>query len=228
MQRLSKVLASCGVASRRRAEVLIEEGLVTVNGKIERTPQTLVSLEKDTICCKGARVHKEEKAYYILHKPVGYICTAAPSKRRAIDLIESDLRLFTVGRLDKDSSGLIIVTNDGHFANKIMHPSSEIQKEYVVKVDKEIQHEHLVAISEGCVVEGVHVKPISVTKVRKGTLKIVICDGRKREVRALMEEIGLQVISLKRVRIGSLVLGKLEVGGFRPMTERERERVLHA
>ena len=229
MQRLSKVLASCGVASRRAAEVLIREGVITVNGIVAREPQTLCDIARDVICCKGKRVHKEEKAYYILHKPVGYTCTnASPnSKKRAIDLIDSPLRLFTVGRLDRETSGLIIVTNDGHFANKIMHPSYEVHKEYVVKVEKEVQHEHLVALSEGCVVEGALVKPLSITKVRRGTLKIVLCEGRKREIRVLIEHVGLQVLSLKRVRIGGLVLGKLEVGASRPMTEREKVRIFH-
>jgi 23S rRNA pseudouridine2605 synthase len=227
MQRLSKVLAACGIASRRAAEVLIKEGAITVNGRRVLEPQTLCDIEQDSICYKGKRVQKEDKAYYLLHKPVGYTCTNAPlkSKKRAVDLIESSLRLFTVGRLDKDSSGLIIVTNDGHFANKIMHPSNEIPKEYVVKVDKEIQHEHLVAIAEGCWVDGAFVKPFSVTKVRRGTLKVVILDGRKREIRCIMEHVGLEVLSLKRVRIGNLVLGKLEVGASRQMTEREKTRI---
>lgn len=228
-QRLSKALAAAGVASRRASEELIAQGLVLVNGEIVRVPQTLVDLDKDIISCDGARLKREPKRYYLLHKPVGYTSTNAPmkSKRRVVDLIgEQDCRLFTIGRLDRDTSGLIILTNDGHFANRVMHPSSQIPKEYLVKVNKEVLHTHLIAMSEGAVVEGVHVKPISVTKVRNGTIKIVICDGRKREVRILAQEAGLEVISLTRIRIGGLVLGNLEPGQWRHLTDKEKDLLL--
>ncbi|MBS0655978.1 MAG: rRNA pseudouridine synthase, partial [Verrucomicrobia bacterium] len=198
-QRLSKALAAAGVASRRAAEELITQGLVLVNGEVVRVPQTLVNLDKDTIMYDSVRLKREPKIYYLLHKPVGYTCTNAPMKRkrRVIDLLgEQEYRLFTIGRLDRDTSGLLILTNDGHFANRIMHPSSRIPKEYLVKVNKEVLHTHLIAMSEGAVVEGVHVKPLSVTKVRNGTLKVVICDGRKREVRILAQEAGLEVLEL--------------------------------
>lgn len=229
MERLSKVVAACGVCSRRAAEELIRKGLVSVNGQKIVVPQTLVDVEKDLILYNGSHLKKEAKITYLLHKPVGYTCTNAPmkSKRRAVDLItEENSRLYTVGRLDKDTSGLMVVTNDGDFANRIMHPSSEIPKEYLVKVNKEVLHEHLVAISQGTTVEEGFVKPLSVVKVRRGTLKVVVCDGRKREVRALMEHAGLEVIELKRIRIGALMLGTLPVGQFRRMTEREKKLVL--
>ncbi|MBS0635099.1 MAG: rRNA pseudouridine synthase [Verrucomicrobia bacterium] len=223
-QRLSKALAHAGIASRRAAEELIFEGLVTVNGKITLVPQTMVDVAKDVVMYNGKRVRPESKQYFILHKPVGYICTNAPGKKRAIDLIGSvNARLYTVGRLDRDTSGLIILTNDGEFANSVMHPSKKIPKEYLVKVDKEVQHEHLVTMSEGMWVEGAFVKPLSVSKVRRGTLKVIICDGRKREVRRLVEKAGLETVSLTRIRIGGLVLGKLPVGHFRELSERERE-----
>lgn len=228
-QRLSKVLASAGIASRRAAEELIRKGLIVVNGQTPRIPQTLVDIEKDVITYQGTRIKKENKVYYLLHKPVGYTCTNAPMKRkrRVIDLFsDQPNRLYTVGRLDRDTSGLMIVTNDGHFANRIMHPSSQIPKEYLVKANKEVLHTHLIAMSEGAVVEGVHVKPISVTKVRRGTFKVVICDGRKREVRVLAEQAGLEVVELKRIRIGQLVLGDLEVGKSRQLTDKEQTLIL--
>ena len=225
-QRLSKALAQAGVASRRKAEELIFEGSVTVNGKVELKPQTMVDIKKDRIVCDGKRLKLETKHYYALNKPIGYICSNV-GKKRAIDLIGlQSARLYTVGRLDKDTSGLIIITNDGDFANNITHPSKKIPKEYVVKVDKEVLHEHLVTMSEGMWIDGAYVKPMKVSKVRRGTLKVILCDGRKREVRRLVEKAGLKTIELTRVRIGNLRLGKLPVGHFRELSERERELLI--
>lgn len=226
-QRLSKALAHAGIASRRAAEELIFQGTVTVNGKVVLVPQTMVDVERDVIVHDGKRIRLEEKVYYVLNKPAGYICTNAPSKKRAIDLIgPTDYRLYTIGRLDRDTSGLIILTNDGEFANSVMHPSKRIPKEYLVKVDKEVLHEHLVTMSEGMWVEGAFVKPISVNKVRRGTLKVVICDGRKREVRRLVEKAGLETVELTRIRIGGLVLGKMPEGHFRELSAKERALLL--
>lgn len=199
-----------------------------MNGKVALVPQTMVDFSRDVIVVDGKKIKRESKVYYVLHKPVGFTCTNAPGKKRAIDLLgETPERLYTVGRLDRDTSGLIIVTNDGDFANNVMHPSKKIPKEYLVKVDKEVQHEHLVTISEGMWVEGAYVKPLSVVKVRRGTLKVIICDGRKREVRRLMEKAGLTTRELKRIRIGGVVLGTLPEGHFRELSEKEREAILN-
>ncbi len=226
-QRLSKALAQAGIASRRAAEDLIFQGAVTVNGKIVLVPQTMVDIDRDVVVYEGKRLRSEGKVYFLLNKPAGFICTNAPGKKRAIDLIgPCNYRLYTVGRLDRDTSGLIILTNDGDFANNIMHPSKKIPKEYLVKVDKEVQHEHLVTISEGMWIEGAYVKPKRVAKVRRGTIKIIICDGRKREVRRLVEKAGLTTLSLCRIRIGDLSLGKIPEGHFRELTEREKELLL--
>ena len=220
-KRLSKILASSGVASRRKAEELIQAGKVRVNGEQVTIPQTLVDPTCDTIVVDGKKVTIQEKVYYMLHKPVGYTCTHAAVKKRVVDLFPDGKRLFTVGRLDKDTSGLLLVTNDGHFAQAIIHPSKGIDKEYVVKVDKEVCHEHLVTISEGTRVEGIFVKPVRVTKVRRATLKVVVGEGKKHEVRALVEKAGLTVKELKRIRIGPLVLGTLPYGTFRSLSPKE-------
>lgn len=227
-KRLSKTLAAAGVASRRACEELIFAGRVCVNGEIVKTPQTHVS-SSDTIQVDGKPIKQvEEKRYYILNKPTGYLCTA---KRMGKSKIVLDLfvgikeRLFTVGRLDKDTEGLLIVTNDGHFAQKVIHPSANIHKEYLVKTDHDITSDHLKAISTGTLAEGAYVKPVRVTKVRKGTLKIVISEGKKREVRLLLAAAGLQVKSLSRIRIGSLQMGQLPVGEWREMTTREMDLI---
>jgi len=225
-QRLSKTLAAAGVASRRACEELIFKGQVSVNGQVVLVPQTLVNIEEDAISVNGKAINAvEEKVYYMLNKPTGYVCSAKRNANTKIvlDLFEEEgHRLFTVGRLDKDTEGLLLVTNDGHFANQVIHPSSAIQKEYVAKTNQEITHDHLVAIAQGTLVEGTFVKPIRVSKVRRGTVKIVIMEGKKREVRVLLESIGLEVQELTRVRIGGLQLGKLPVGEWRALTEGEK------
>lgn len=223
--RLSKVLAALGVASRRACESLIAEGVVTVNGKKVLKPETFVSLPSDILCVRGKKVTGvPEKKYFILNKPKGYICSNVRTGRKklVVDLFESlGTRLFTVGRLDRDTTGLLLVTNDGHFANKVIHPSSNLQKEYIVKVFQEVTDEHLKAIGKGTLIEGVWIKPKKVLKMRKGTIKIVVKEGKKREVRLLVQNAGMTVRSLHRVRIGGLRLGEIEEGTFREMTDTE-------
>jgi 23S rRNA pseudouridine2605 synthase len=231
MKRLSKALAAAGVASRRACEELIFDGKVTVNGQIVLTPQTLVSWENDEICIDEVPLSKEqERVYFILNKPKGYICTNARigSKKLVIDLFQNlPYRLFTVGRLDRDTTGLLIVTNDGHFAQQVIHPSKGLTKEYLVKTTQEITHDHLASIAKGGIIEGTRVKPVRVSKMRKGTVKVVVREGKKREVRLLVQKAGLDIVSLHRIRIGSLVLGNLEVGEFRPLTEKEKKLLLN-
>jgi len=224
-QRLSKFLAAVGLASRRNCEEIIFAGRVKVNGVIAIQPQTMVD-ENDDILVDGKQIaQKEPKVYYVLNKPSGYVCTAKKTNHTKIvlDLFQdSPYRLFTVGRLDKDTQGLLLLTNDGHFANEVIHPSSDIQKEYLAKTDSEITAEHLKAISSGTLVEGIFVKPLRVSKVRRGTLKVTISEGKKREVRQLLENAGLKVMELTRIRIGGLLLGPLPLGSWRPMTEKEK------
>lgn len=226
--RLSKILAAAGVAARRTCEEIIFDGRVTVNGEICKIPQTMVG-PKDNIKVDGEPIKQAEgKVYYLLNKPSGYLCTNAKHKdaKIVLDLFEGvKERLFTVGRLDKETSGLLLVTNDGHFANEVIHPSRNIQKEYLVKTDQEVSDEHLKAIAGGTLVEGTFVKPVKVTKVRRGTLKIVITEGKKREVRHLMEAAGLMVQELTRIRLGGLILGHLPPGSWRPLTEREKKLI---
>jgi 23S rRNA pseudouridine2605 synthase len=226
-KRLSKALAAAGIASRRMAEELIFAGKVTVNGQVVKIPQTLVSWEEDEICVDKKKLETEErKLYFILNKPKGYICSNARvgSKRLVKDLFTRvSERLFTVGRLDRDTTGLILVTNDGHFANKVIHPSANITKEYLVKTHNEPFHEQLMQISQGVDIDGDWVKPVRVTKVRKCTIKVVVKEGKKREVRLLVEQTGLQVLELKRIRLGGLLLGDIPEGSYKEMTEAEKK-----
>jgi len=225
-KRLSKALAAAGIASRRACEDLIFAGHVSVNGEVVLVPQTLVCWEKDEIRVDEKLVSGEEKkACYILNKPRGYICSNVRigRKKLVIDLFHSEkARLFTVGRLDRDTTGLLIVTNDGAFAQKVIHPSSNIAKEYIVKTLQEITDQHLKIIAKGTFIEGSWIKPVRVGKVRKGTLKVIVKEGKKREVRLLVQNADLDILELSRVRIGGLRLGPIPEGDFREMTEVEK------
>lgn len=226
--RLSKFLAGAGVASRRACEEIIFSGRVTVNGVVTVIPQTLVNFH-DSILVDGKQVSTEDqKVYYILNKPVNYICTAKKTSSSPIvlDLFQDiPYRIFTIGRLDKDTQGLLLLTNDGHFANQVIHPSADIHKIYLVKTDQEVTDVHLKTIAKGTLVEGTFVKPIKIEKVRRGTLKITIAEGKKREVRILLEVAGLKIKELIRIRIGNLQLGTLPVGSWRELTDREKKLI---
>jgi 23S rRNA pseudouridine2605 synthase len=225
-QRLAKALAEAGIASRRACETIIQDGRVTVNGRKVVLPEHHIDWQQDIVAVDGQKLAGvEPKVYFAVHKPRGFVCSSDPkyAGRRAIDLVEGSLqRLYTAGRLDRDTSGLLIITNDGHFAHRLMHPSFEISKEYLVKVDKEVLPNHLFAISAGTRIEGKHVKPLRVCKVRKNTLKVVVAEGKKHEVRYLVGNQGLAILELKRIRIGHIVLGTLAPGQHRFIGELER------
>ncbi|KAJ9187070.1 hypothetical protein P3X46_002566 [Hevea brasiliensis] len=223
-QRLSKVLAAAGVASRRNSEELIFEGKVTVNGSVCNTPQTRVDRARDVIYVNGNRLPKKlpPKLYLALNKPKGYICSSGDRESKSVMSLFDDYlkswdrrnqglpkpRLFTVGRLDVATGGLIIVTNDGDFAQALAHPSFKLSKEYIATVEGVVNKQHLVAISKGTIIEGVHCTPDSVEllprqpDISRPRLRIVVHEGRNHEVRELVKNAGLEVHSLKRVRIG--------------------------
>jgi 23S rRNA pseudouridine2605 synthase len=144
------------------------------------------------------------------------------TKKLVIDLFaELKHRLFTIGRLDRDTTGLILLTNDGHFAQKVIHPSNNLSKEYLVKTQQEITHEHLIDLSKGTLIEGKWIRPVKVTKVRRGTIKVTVKEGKKREVRLMVQNAGLTLLTLSRIRIGGLRLGPLQEGEWRELTEQE-------
>ncbi|GLT93242.1 hypothetical protein SLE2022_110430 [Rubroshorea leprosula] len=227
-QRLSKVLAAAGVASRRGSEELIFNGKVTVNGSVCNAPQTRVDPSTDIIYVNGSRLPKKlpPKVYLALNKPKGYICSSGEKEfKSVIDLFEDFFkgwdkknpgipkpRLFTVGRLDVATTGMLIVTNDGDFAQKLSHPSSMLKKEYIAVIDGVVKTQHLVNISKGTVIEGMHCTPDSVElmprqpDLKRPRLRIVVHEGRNHEVRELVKNAGLEIHSLKRMRIGGFRL----------------------
>jgi 23S rRNA pseudouridine2605 synthase len=230
-KRLSKALAAAGIASRRACEELIFAGRVQVNGETIKLPQHHVDWDNDRIVVDGASVKAEQKkVYYMLNKPIGFLCTNVRPGKKAIvlDLFPPSERLFTVGRLDRETTGLLLVTNDGHFANKVIHPSSNVIKEYLVKTLQEITPEHLETLSQGARVDEKWVRPVSVHKVRKGTFKICVKEGKKHEVRIIAERAGLKVTELTRLRIGSLLLGTLPLGEYRILTEKDKALIFNS
>jgi 23S rRNA pseudouridine2605 synthase len=225
--RLSHALSIKGIASRRKAEEIITSKRVKVNGKVALLPQTKVDLSKDIISIDNKPITKQlKKVYFMLNKPSGYVCSNTKKNNEKIIFdIFKDLpyRLFSAGRLDKSTTGLIILTNDGEFANKIIHPSSNITKEYLVKTHELITYEHLKQLSHGVRIDGQWIKPKRVLKIRKGTCKIAVTEGKKHEVRKFCEKANLTILELKRIRLGQLTLGGLPEGSFRPLSSKEKD-----
>lgn len=228
MMRLNKFLASAGVASRRHSDQLILEGRICVNGKVVETPGVQINEKKDKVTFDGKELSLPSSFVYIkLNKPKGYICSASDEKGRKTiyDLIPTEERLFSIGRLDYDTEGLIILTNDGDFANRVAHPSFSLEKEYQVTVEGKIVESELAVMRKGAVVDGERMPPAKVTLLssdEKSTkLSVIINEGQNRQVRRMFEAIGRVIILLKRVRIGDVKLGGLSRGEFRDLKEDE-------
>ena len=222
-QRLQKVLARAGVASRRKAEELIREGKVRVDGRVVTEMGVKVDPDVQAIECDGMPVARQEKKVYILlHKPAGYLSTVSDPQGRPIvtGLLQNiKERVYPVGRLDLDTEGALILTNDGELAQKILHPSHEVKRTYVAKVKGHPAKKKLDDLSRGIVLEGRKTWPADLevlhTESKAATIRIVIHEGRKRQVRKMFEAIGHPVLQLKRVAYGQLKLGGLAPGKYR-------------
>ena len=217
--RLGKYLAHAGVASRRGAERLIAEGRVEVGGSRVTDPARDVG-EGDDVRVDGRRLAQEQREYFLLHKPVGVLSTASDPQGRptVTELIDSDARLYPVGRLDIDSSGLVLMTNDGELANRLMHPRYEIPRTYRAQVGGSPSKRALQELREGVELEDGRSHPARVRVVgggRESTLEITIHEGRNRIVRRMLEAVGYPVRSLERVAFGPLELGRLRPGSSR-------------
>lgn len=226
--RLNKFLSNSGIASRRKCDTLIEEGKVTVNGKVVNELGLKINEKKDRVKVEGKEVSLPSSFVYIkLNKPKGYTCTASDEKGRKTiyDLVECEERLFSIGRLDYDTEGLIILTNDGDFANKVAHPRFQTEKEYRVTCEGEIKESELAVMRKGVVVEGERMPSAKVEKLSFENgytkLSVVINEGQNRQVRRMFEAIGHDIKLLKRVRIGLVRLGGLKRGEYKDLTEEE-------
>lgn len=223
--RLQVYLAHCGVASRRACETYIADGRVSVNGVIITVPGTKVQ-ESDTVCVDGRPV-KIEKAlrYVLLYKPAGYVCSLSDEKGRATaaDLLKNAYseRLYNVGRLDMYSEGLILFTNDGKFAAVVSHPSAELEKEYIVETSIPIPEELIIRFRKGIHVESVFYRCKSIELLSPQRARIVLIEGKNREIRRVFESFSIGIRRLTRVRIGRIRTGNLRSGDFRDLTEQE-------
>lgn len=226
--RLQKYLSSAGVASRRKAEEMISSGRVSVNGRRAEIGDSVLS-GKDLVKVDGIEVRPErDKIYIALHKPRGFITTMSDERdRKCVAQLVNDIpeRVYPVGRLDKDSEGLLLMTNDGEFANVISHPSSHIAKTYRVTVRPNITEDQLNQISTGIVIDGKKTAPakVRVLEHRDGrvVLEIVLYEGRNREIRKMCEALGLEVARLKRIAIGPVKLSMLKQGAYRELKKEE-------
>jgi 23S rRNA pseudouridine2605 synthase len=228
LERLHKVMAHAGVASRRRSEELIRQGRVAVNGRVVTELGTKVDPDRDEIRVDGRRIETAARHVYImLNKPRGVLSTMEdPRGRRDLsDLVQAPVRLYPVGRLDATSEGLILLTDDGELANFLTHPRYEHEKEYLAFVNGRPTEETLATWRRGVVLDGKPTAPARVDLIRqeKGSsyLRIVIREGRKRQIRRVAALLGHPVRELKRVRLGPLYLGTLEAGQWRYLTAKE-------
>ena len=223
--RINKYLALSGFCSRRKADELIDIGRVTINKDVAKKGDEV--RENDVVRIDGERVRVklDQYEYYILNKPKRVICSNEDKFGRvtAVSLINSNKRLFTYGRLDYLTEGLIIVSNDGDLYNKIMHPRQKLYKSYIATIDKEITEDHIEALSHGVVIDGVKTAPAKVKVLTKTEVRIAIFEGRNRQIRKMFEVLGYFVKSLKRVKVGELTLKNLEVGKYRKLTKDEIE-----
>ena len=228
-ERLQKFIARCGIASRREAENIILSGRVTVNKKTVTELGTKVDEDNDKVFLDGERILPEKKLYYImLNKPKGYVTTVKDEfdRKTVLELVQDlDARLYPVGRLDYDSEGLLLLTNDGDFAYKLTHPTQHVPKKYHAVVEGTADLEHVLKLRKGVLIDGYLTKPakVEIADVRERTtqLNITISEGKNRQIRRMCEAVGLPVIKLTRVNIGGISLGNLPKGKWRHLTEAE-------
>ena len=225
--RLNKYIAYLNIASRREADKLIKDGKVKVNGEIIINPAIQVG-ENDKIIC-DIENYKNEKIYIKLNKPVGYVVSNNKKEGKPIyKLLDEKLKkLYPVGRLDKDSKGLILFTNDGVFSRKIIGEESECEKEYYVKLEGNISDGALKKLEFGISLDGKKLKPAIVKRVSKNSFNIILKEGKNRQIRRMCEKVGFEVILLKRLRISNIYLNDLQEGKFEYLTKDEINSILN-
>lgn len=231
--RLQKYLADCGVASRRKSEELIQQGKVKVNGKVAQIGDK-VNPKKDDITVSGKKIIKNKNyTYVMLHKPRGFITTMNDEMgRKCVAELVKDVgvRVYPVGRLDRESEGLLLMTNDGEFANAMTHPTKHVSKTYRVTVRPSISDEQITTLMTGIVIDDRMTAPADVRILEKGegrvVLEIILYEGRNRQIRKMCEALGLEVARLKRTAVGSIKLGMLPQGKWRLLKEDEVHKLM--
>lgn len=221
--RINKYLAKAGIASRRKAEELILEGKISINDKIIKELGTIVK-EGDVVKFNNRIIEPvDEYVYLLLNKPVGYVSTVEDpyADKVVLDLIDYKNRIYPVGRLDKDSRGLLILTNDGDITYKLTHPSNDFPKTYIVKLDSIPKLDDLKKLESGIVLEGTLTKKSEITKISEFKYKITITEGRNRQVRKMFQYIGCNVVDLNRIAIGNIRGKGIKEGEYRPLSAKE-------
>lgn len=221
--RINKYIAKCGITSRRKADTLIEQGKISVNDKVMTSLGYIVQ-EDDVVKYEGKIIKLIEDKYYImLNKPIGYTCTNSKKfdDKVIFDLIDIDTKLFSIGRLDKDSRGLILITNDGDIYNNVVHPRNEIFKKYIVKLDKSFLHSDKCKIESGIDIGDYITNPSRIKILGKNILQIEINEGKNRQIRRMFDVLNYEVIDLNRVSIGDIKLGELPIGSYRVLSDKE-------
>lgn len=233
--RLQKFLAESGVASRRKSEELIEQGKVKVNGGVAMIGDK-IDPKKDSVTVSGKKIVKTKTfTYIVLHKPRGFITTMSDEMdRKCVAELIKDVpgRVYPVGRLDRDSEGMLLFTNDGAFANAMTHPTKHVPKTYRVTVRPSITEDQITALTQGVIIDDRKTAPAEVHVVTKEegrvVLEIILYEGRNRQIRKMCEEVGLEVARLKRTAIGSIKLGMLKQGAWRELTDDEVRKLMIA
>lgn len=228
MERIQKVIANRGFCSRRKAEELLLNGKIRVNGKIIRELGTLVN-ENDLIEVDDKVVNREEREYVLLYKPRGVITSTSDEKNRktVTDIIKSKKRLYPVGRLDYDTSGLLLLTNDGELTNKLIHPSAEIEKMYIAKVKGFVSKENIRTLCKGVIIDNYKTAPAKVRlkkydkKTNTSIVEIIIHEGKNHQIKKMFNAVGLDVMKLKRETFAFLTLNGLKSGEYRNLTPKE-------
>jgi 23S rRNA pseudouridine2605 synthase len=223
--RLNQFLASAGFGSRRSCEKLIEEGRVSINGKIVTQLATRVSPD-DSVAVNHKKIHREKSLTVLLHKPAGYLCTTTETEGRTIyELLPRGWpRLSYVGRLDKESEGLLLLTNDGELNQRLTHPTYKLPKIYEVILDREFDFSLADKLKKGLIVEGKKGRFDAIYRLGRTGIKVVLTQGIKRQIRLMLEMVGYRVKKLVRTEMGGLKLGSLPAGQWRILSEKEIER----
>ena len=226
--RLQKFLSSAGVCSRRKGEELIQEGRVRVNGQVVKVLGTKIDPDIDEVMVDGNVVRADEKLrYVILNKPTGYVTSCRqPGDQIVLDLVDISERLYPVGRLDKNSTGLLLLTNDGRLHHRLSHPSFDHEKEYDVVVRKPISDKALKRMADGIPLKGRKTRPAEVRRTGPRRFRIVLKEGRNRQIRRMVRAVGHHVEHLGRLRVGKILLGGLAEGQWRLLTKTEAAALL--
>ncbi|MDM8538886.1 pseudouridine synthase [Desulfobacterales bacterium HSG17] len=229
LMRLQKFLSSAGVCSRRKGEEYIQEGRIKVNGQKVTQPGTKVNPETDRVEVDGRQVGLEKNIVYIaMNKPQGYVTTCEqPGDKIIMDLIDIPERVYPAGRLDKESTGLLLLTNDGNLHHRLLHPSFDHEKEYEVTVGRPIPEGALRKLGKGMPLMGTKTRKAAIRRVSPVQFQMVLKEGKNRQIRRMVRKVGEQVIALKRIRIANIRLGRLAEGKWRYLTEKEKKELLN-